>query len=96
MSTQEDVIKIAKLAKIDIEPDNIKEVAANFAEILEHFARLNQVDTSGIDPAYHATLELGDAMADDTPEPPVISLREVMDNAPHSRDNQFRVPKVIE
>lgn len=96
MSREEEVIRIARLAKLDIEPERLDEVAANFAEILDYFNRLQEVDTEGVGPVYHASPELDDAMADDVALPPPIRLEEVVENAPQSRDNQFRVPKVIE
>ena len=96
MTAIEDVVKTARLARLHIETEKLAGVAANFSEILEYFARLNRVDTSGVDPVYHATAVLEDAMAEDLPEPPAIVLEEVMENAPLSRENQFRVPKVIE
>ena len=96
MTTLEDVAKIAELSRLDIEPEKLESVAANFSEILEYINRLNQVDTSGVDPVYHATAVLEDVMAEDRQDPPSILLEEVMGSAPKTKENQFRVPKVIE
>jgi len=96
MTANEDVLRIAHLARLDIEPEKLEDVAANFSEILEYFTRLNQVDTAGVEPVYHATVVLEDTMDEDRREQSGIDLEEVMDNAPQSRENQFRVPKVIE
>jgi len=96
MSREEEVIRIAKLAKLDIEQEKLDQVAVNFAEILEHFKRLGDVDTDGVEPVYHASPDPGDSMSEDSASPPSIRLEEIVENAPQSRDNQFRVPKVIE
>ncbi len=96
MTAAQDVAKIAKLARLDIKPDQLEKVSANFSEILEYFNRLKKVDTSGIEPIYHATSIPGDTLAEDIQEPPALVLKEVMKSAPLTRDNQFRVPKVIE
>lgn len=96
MTATQDVARIAELARLDIEPDQLEKVSANFSEILEYFNRLEKVDTSGIEPIYHATSMPGETMAEDIQEPSAMALEEVMNNAPLTRNNQFRVPKVIE
>jgi len=96
MSELADVAKIAELARLDIEPDQLESVSANFSEILEYFNRLKEVDTTGVEPVYHATLFSGDTLAEDIQEPDSILMGEVMGSAPQSKENQFRVPKVIE
>jgi len=96
MTTLEDVAKIAELSRLEIEPEKLESVAANFSEILEHINRLDQVDTEGVDPVYHATSVLENVLAEDMPASPEMELGEVMDSAPKTRENQFRVPKVIE
>ncbi len=96
MSGIKDVAKIAELARLDIEPDQLESVSANFSEILEYFKRLEEVDTSGVEPVYHATILSGDTLAEDIHEPDAILIGEVMGSAPLSKENQFRVPKVIE
>ena len=96
MTTLEDVAKIAELSRLEIEPEKLESVAANFSEILEHIKRLNQVDTEGVDPVYHATVDLENVLAEDITETMAIDLEEVMESAPKTRENQFRVPKVIE
>lgn len=96
MSAIADVKKIAELARLDIEPDQLESVSLNFSEILEYFNRLEQVDTSGVEPVYHAIVKPEGAMAEDIQEPTAIDLDEVMQSAPQTRENQFRVPKVIE
>ena len=96
MTTMEDVARIAELSRLDIDPDKLESVAANFSEILDHIKRLNLVDTSGVDPVYHATVVLKDVLAEDVHEPSGMVLDEVIKSAPKTRENQFQVPKVIE
>jgi len=96
MTVIADVAKIAELARLDFEPDQLESVSVNFSEILEYFNRLEKVDTSGVDPVYHATVKPEGALAEDVQEPTAIVLEEVMENAPQTRENQFCVPKVIE
>ena len=96
MTSITDVEKIADLARLDIQPDQLEIVSENFSEILEYFNRLEKVDTSGVDPIYHAIVKPEGALADDVLATSSIQLEDVMKNAPQSRENQFRVPKVIE
>ncbi len=89
-----DVAYIARLAKLDLTPEETARFSEDLNQVLAYVAQLDQWDTTGIEPMYHP-LPVFDALREDTPG---ISLSNeaVLSNAPAQEDGQFRVPKVVE
>ena len=54
--TEQELFKLAELAKLDIDIDgtNYNKVIQNLNNILELVEQLNNVDTNGIEPMFHA------------------------------------------
>lgn len=89
-----DIDHVAKLARLDLSPDEKERFAGQFDQILDYFKRLNLIDVEGVEPTAHA-LPRHNIWRDDEPGP-VFTSKEVLANAPASRDSQVVVPKVIE
>ena len=53
ISTKE-VEHVAGLARLTLTPDQVETYAAHLNEILGYMEKLNQVDTEGLEPTYHA------------------------------------------
>ena len=89
-----DVAYIARLAKLDLTPEETTRFSEDLNQVLAYVAQLDQWDTTGIEPMYHP-LPVFDALREDTPG---ISLTNeaALSNAPAQEDGQFRVPKVVE
>jgi aspartyl-tRNA(Asn)/glutamyl-tRNA(Gln) amidotransferase subunit C len=93
MVTKDDVLKIAKLARLQIHESELEKFTGQMNQILEFVNRLNQLDTTGIVPTSHA-IEITNAFRED--EVVENNLREkVFESAPEHEANFFRVPKVI-
>jgi aspartyl-tRNA(Asn)/glutamyl-tRNA(Gln) amidotransferase subunit C len=92
--TSEDVLHIARLARIQLSQDEVARFAQQLSGILDHFAALAAVDTDGLEPTAHP-LPLSNVMRDDEVAP---SLRrdEVLANAPEQEDGYLRVRAVLE
>jgi len=84
---------IAALSRIRIEEDRIPQLAAQFAEIIAYFDKLNELDTAGIEPMTGA-VEVTSVTRDDTPAPS-LPREQGLANAPEQRDGFFTVPKVL-
>ncbi|MCE5327583.1 MAG: Asp-tRNA(Asn)/Glu-tRNA(Gln) amidotransferase subunit GatC [Planctomycetaceae bacterium] len=96
MSTNVDadlVRHIGVLARIDLTDPEVQSHAAQLSAILEYFDKLNELDTSGVEPMVHA-MELSNVLADDTPEPS-LTPEQALANAPARDGDYFKVPKVI-
>jgi aspartyl-tRNA(Asn)/glutamyl-tRNA(Gln) amidotransferase subunit C len=89
-----DVAYIARLAKLDLTPEETARFSEDLNQVLAYVAQLDQWDTTGIEPMYHP-LPVFDALREDNPG---ISLSNeaALSNAPAQEDGQFRVPKVVE
>jgi aspartyl-tRNA(Asn)/glutamyl-tRNA(Gln) amidotransferase subunit C len=53
MVSEDEVKKIAKLARLEIAPEFVPVITGHLNSILGYVARLNEVDTSGIEPMSH-------------------------------------------
>ncbi|MDG1137846.1 MAG: Asp-tRNA(Asn)/Glu-tRNA(Gln) amidotransferase subunit GatC [Phycisphaerales bacterium] len=84
------VAKLSRLALTNVEIEQAKE---DLSTIFEHIARLNDVDTEGVDPLDHPT-ELLNRYRDDSIGKS-LSQEQVLSNAPAVKDVFFDVPKVL-
>ncbi len=92
---KEEVLRIAALAHIKIEPGEIDHYTKNFNEILDFIAQMNEVDTKQVSSAFHPASEPSTPMRADTPQPS-LTTEEVLRNAPERFADYFLVPKVVE
>jgi aspartyl-tRNA(Asn)/glutamyl-tRNA(Gln) amidotransferase subunit C len=87
-----DVSYVAKLARLDLTPDEVVTFQSQLDAILEHVETLSTIDLpDDLELDDHGKLGL---MRDDTPIPsldPELVLR----NAPDQSLSQIRVPKVV-
>jgi aspartyl-tRNA(Asn)/glutamyl-tRNA(Gln) amidotransferase subunit C len=89
-----DVEKIAHLARIEIQPDQVEEYAGNLSEILDLVEQMNEVDTNRIEAMAHpqdATLRLrDDRVTEHDMRDQFLAL------SPASETGLFLVPKVLD
>ena len=91
--TADDVLHVAGLARLEIDPRTVEELAGQLAGILDYVEKLAEVDTENIAPTSHA-IDLTNAFRDDVVRPH-LSPEEALANAPSKEDGSFVVPKVI-
>ncbi|MBQ3218627.1 MAG: Asp-tRNA(Asn)/Glu-tRNA(Gln) amidotransferase subunit GatC [Akkermansia sp.] len=89
-----DVAYIARLAKLNLTPEETEQFSADLNQVLGYVAQLEQWNTEGVEPMYHP-LPVFDAVREDTPGTS-LSNDAALANAPAAEDGQFRVPKVVE
>lgn len=92
--SSDQVLHIARLARISVSDADVERLAAQLSDILEHFTALSAVDTDGIEPTAHP-LPLSNVMRADEPAPS-LSREEVLSNAPDHEDGYLRVRAVLE
>ncbi len=85
---------VAKLARIQVDPDRLPALAAEFNAVLGFIEQLNEVDVEGIEPMVSVTpmrlRRRADGVTDGDKQAKVLS------NAPDAREGFFAVPKVVE
>lgn len=92
--TPDEVLHIARLARIALTPADVDRFAAQLSGILEHFAALSAVDTEGLEPTAHP-LPLSNVMRADVVTAS-LTQSETISNAPEAEDGFFRVRAVLE
>ena len=93
MLTKEDVLKIAKLSKLEFQEDEIEKFQTDLNKILEHMGILNNVDTTGVEPLFNV-LDLKDRLRKDEVQSVDIK-KELLKNAPNKDDDFIIVPKIV-
>ena len=91
--TKEEVLYVARLARLDLDDDAIDKFAGQIDEILGYIDKLNRVDTEGIQPTSHA-ISLTNAFREDV-EHQHLDRERALANAPEEEEGQFVVPKII-
>lgn len=85
---------IADLAKLELTDDEVERYAGQLSHILQHFERLQALDTSHIEPTA-SVLPLKNVLRPDVAAAP-LPPEAVIANAPDALDNQFRVSAVLD
>jgi aspartyl-tRNA(Asn)/glutamyl-tRNA(Gln) amidotransferase subunit C len=91
--TREDVLYVARLARLEIEDSAVDRFALQIGRILEYVEQLNELDTTGVRPTAHA-LALTNVMREDAARPH-LEREAALANAPRQEDGCFLVPKIV-
>jgi aspartyl-tRNA(Asn)/glutamyl-tRNA(Gln) amidotransferase subunit C len=91
--TLHDVEHVALLAKLSFSEEEKVTLMDQLNTILRYMDRLNELDTSVVEPLAHV-IDLRPPLRDDTLRPG-LSREEALQNGPEHTDTMFRVPKVI-
>ena len=91
--TPEIVDKLAELAKLELNESSREEIMGDLKEIISFFEKLQEVDTTGVEPLIHIT-EGNNNLRTDTAIGS-ITREEALKNAPLHDGSHFKVPKVI-
>jgi aspartyl-tRNA(Asn)/glutamyl-tRNA(Gln) amidotransferase subunit C len=91
--TTSDVQKVATLARLRLNDDELERFTGQLAAVLEHAADLESLDLSGVEPMAHP-VPLTNVLRADVPGAP-LDRDEVLASAPAAEDGLFRVPPVL-
>lgn len=90
MITREEVLHVARLARLEIAEGEIEPMARELSAVLDHIARIGELDLDGVPPTSHV-VEVTGALRADEPRPSLP--REVaLSQAPDVSDGGFLVP----
>jgi len=92
--TIEQVRHVARLARLELSPEEETSLQTNMSEILAYVDKLNELDTANVEPTTQVG-EAGTPMRNDevTNRP---APEEMLRNAPARVNNFFKVPRIIE
>lgn len=88
-----DVKHVAELAHLQFSEDELKKFTHQLNDILAYIQKLNELDTTNIEPLSHV-IELSNVFRDDVVKPS-YPREEILQNAPERTEKFFKVPKVI-
>ena len=91
--TREDVLHVARLARLDVTDEEVDVFTEQLAAVLEHAADVEALDTSGIPPTAHP-VPLENMLRDDVVTPS-LDREEVLREAPAAESGRFRVPRIL-
>jgi aspartyl-tRNA(Asn)/glutamyl-tRNA(Gln) amidotransferase subunit C len=95
--TEQDVRRVADLANLALRDDEITRMAQDLDGILTHIDKLNELDTTGVEPMSQVIFEAGEtATLREDRERPCLTNAEAVANAPVTSGGYYKVPRVIE
>ncbi|HVO98416.1 MAG TPA: Asp-tRNA(Asn)/Glu-tRNA(Gln) amidotransferase subunit GatC [Bryobacteraceae bacterium] len=95
--TDQEVRRVAELASLALRDDEVEKMAEDLSNILTHIEKLNELDTSGVEPMAQVLFDAEEtATLREDRERPSLTNEEALANAPVSGSGYFKVPRVIE
>jgi aspartyl-tRNA(Asn)/glutamyl-tRNA(Gln) amidotransferase subunit C len=88
--TRDEVLHVARLARLELSDDEVAKFQEQLANILEAVSKVSELDLSDVPPTAHP-LEIANAWAEDVPRD-CLPLDEVFANAPDRDGDYFRTP----
>lgn len=92
--SQEDVKKIAHLARLEMPESKIGEMQDSINKVLVWMEALNSVDTSEVEPLVHMTSALNNFREDEAKV--TLDRAKALALGPDTNETCFKVPQVIE
>ena len=90
--SREDVIHVARLARLDLSDEEVELFTAQLRTVLDHAADVASLDLSHLEPSSHP-IALRNVLRADEPRPS-LDREEVLAAAPSVEDHRFRVPRI--
>ncbi|HSX43673.1 MAG TPA: Asp-tRNA(Asn)/Glu-tRNA(Gln) amidotransferase subunit GatC [Candidatus Saccharimonadales bacterium] len=93
--TREDVLKLAKLAKLSLNDEEVDSFAKEISEILNYVEQLQSVDIDNLEPTYQVT-GLTNVTRPDEVKDYNSSVEDLLKNLPTREGNQIQVKRVLQ
>lgn len=91
--TTDDVAHVARLARLELSPDDLERFTGQLADVLDHAADVEALDLDDVEPLAH-TMPLHNVVRPDVVTPS-LDRDEVLSQAPLAEAGQFRVPQIL-
>lgn len=90
MIDREQVLHVARLARLKFSGEEVERLAPELSKILEHVEQMDRLDLEGVEPTSHV-VELQNVLREDVPRPSLPKER-ALEQAPDATESGFRVP----
>lgn len=91
--TKEEVLHVAKLARLEFSPDEIEKYQKELNDILDYIDMLGEVSASDVKPLSQVNDDTNNLRDDSVRKS--LSVQEALLNAPEAEDGAVIVPKVV-
>lgn len=90
MIDREQVLHVARLARLRLTDEEVERMSGELSGILEHVEKIAALDLDGVEPTTHV-VELTNVLRPDEPRPS-WPREDVLEGAPDAAQGAFRVP----
>jgi aspartyl-tRNA(Asn)/glutamyl-tRNA(Gln) amidotransferase subunit C len=87
---RDQVLHVARLARLKLTDDEVEKMAGELSGILEHVEHINELDLDGVEPTSHV-IALENVLRPDEPRPS-WDRDDMLERAPDPASGSFRVP----
>jgi len=92
--TRDDVLRLARLARIELEEDEIEKFAQEFSAILQYVEQLQSVDVDGLEPTSQVT-GLKNVMRSDEVIDYGYKAKKLLENVPKVEKDLIKVKRMV-
>ena len=90
MIDRDQVLHVARLARLELTEAELEKMAGELSGILDHVERMNELDLDGVEPTT-LVVQLENVLRADTPRPS-WPREKILEPAPDPDEGSFRVP----
>jgi len=90
MIDREQVLHVARLARLRLTDDEVERMSSELSSILDHIEKISELDLENVEPTSHV-VEVENVLRADEPRDSWPRER-ILDSAPDAADGGFRVP----
>ena len=90
MIERDQVLHVARLARLRLSDEEVERMAGELSQILGHVDKMYELDLEGVEPTSHV-VELQNVLREDAPRPSLPRER-ALEQAPDVAEGGFRVP----
>lgn len=85
---------LSKLALLDLSEEEKEKLSDQLTDILEYFKKLDDLDTSNVEPTTHPIDGLSNVFREDIPKES-LSNEEALKNTKYKKDGYFKAPRIL-
>lgn len=93
MVDRDEIEAVAANARLNLADDEVATLQDDLEDILDAFASLDEIDTDGVEPAFHPIDVETDARPDDPGD--CLSQDEALRNTENTEDGYFKGPRAV-
>ena len=90
MLDREQVLHVARLARLELSEEEVERMAAELSKVLDHIEKIRELDLDGVPPTSHV-IDVVNALRADEPEPS-LPRDVILAAAPEPLHDGFGVP----